>query len=213
MKDIAVYGAGGFGREIACLINLINEKEGLWNFIGFFDDGIAKGSKNEYGVILGGIEELNRWDKELAISVAIGSPGVLKKVVTDITNPAISFPNIISPDLVLIDKKSFRLGKGNIIHLKCFISCNVEVGDFNVVNENVTIGHDNSIGSFNVVMPYVKISGDVKIGDGNFFGLSSAILQQIKIGNGVRVGAGSIVIRKTQDNSLYVGNPAVKMEF
>lgn len=40
LKDIAVYGAGGFGREIACLIRLINEslEEPKWNFIGFFDD-------------------------------------------------------------------------------------------------------------------------------------------------------------------------------
>ena len=24
MKDIAIFGAGGFGREVACLINRIN---------------------------------------------------------------------------------------------------------------------------------------------------------------------------------------------
>jgi hypothetical protein len=26
MKDIAIYGAGGFGREVACLIRIINKK-------------------------------------------------------------------------------------------------------------------------------------------------------------------------------------------
>ena len=40
MKDIAIYGAGGFGREIACLIQMINksEKKPKWNIVGFFDD-------------------------------------------------------------------------------------------------------------------------------------------------------------------------------
>ena len=38
MKDIAIYGAGGFGREVACLIKRINEKAPTWNFIGFFDN-------------------------------------------------------------------------------------------------------------------------------------------------------------------------------
>lgn len=26
MKDIAIYGAGGFGREVACLLRRINEQ-------------------------------------------------------------------------------------------------------------------------------------------------------------------------------------------
>ena len=60
MKDIAIYGAGGFGREVACLIKRINEKEPTWNFIGFFDDNAElKGTRNEYGEVLGGMKELN----------------------------------------------------------------------------------------------------------------------------------------------------------
>ena len=59
MKKVAIYGAGGFGREVACLINKINEKSLEWDFIGFFDDGKEKGAKNEYGEVLGGLLELN----------------------------------------------------------------------------------------------------------------------------------------------------------
>lgn len=38
MKDIAVFGAGGFGREVANLIRRINAAAEVpeWNFIGFF---------------------------------------------------------------------------------------------------------------------------------------------------------------------------------
>ncbi|MEG2122093.1 MAG: serine acetyltransferase, partial [Rikenellaceae bacterium] len=39
MKEIAIYGFGGFGREVACLINMINEVTPQWKIIGFFDDG------------------------------------------------------------------------------------------------------------------------------------------------------------------------------
>ncbi len=50
MKDIAIYGAGGFGREVACLIHIINKKTPQWNLIGFFDDDAKlKNTKNEYG--------------------------------------------------------------------------------------------------------------------------------------------------------------------
>ena len=30
MKDIAIYGAGGFGKEVACIVNLLNEKKSQW---------------------------------------------------------------------------------------------------------------------------------------------------------------------------------------
>ena len=89
MKDIAIYGAGGFGREVACLIKRINEKEPTWNFIGFFDDGLVAGTNNEYGTILGGLGDLNSWDKPLDIVLAIGSPRVVEKISKNIYNKKI----------------------------------------------------------------------------------------------------------------------------
>ena len=45
MKEIAIYGFGGFGREVACLIRKINERQPRWKFIGYFDDGHASGDR------------------------------------------------------------------------------------------------------------------------------------------------------------------------
>ena len=41
MKDIAIYGAGGLGKEVVCLIDRINKSQSKpqWRLIGFFDDG------------------------------------------------------------------------------------------------------------------------------------------------------------------------------
>ena len=52
MRDIAIYGAGGFGREIACLIKEINGVEPTWNLIGFFDDGKEFGIFREFECII-----------------------------------------------------------------------------------------------------------------------------------------------------------------
>lgn len=35
MKDIAIFGVGGFGREVLTLIQDINKVEPTWNVIGF----------------------------------------------------------------------------------------------------------------------------------------------------------------------------------
>lgn len=213
MKDIAIFGAGGFGREVACLIRRINESqiEPCWNLIGFFDDGITIGSLNEYGCILGGIEELNAWDKPLAIVIAIGTPDILFKVAGKITNRNIFFPNLIDPSVVFLDPNNVSMGKGNIVCANCMVSCNVRIGNFNTLNGYVPVGHDSIIGNYNVFMPTTNISGGVKIGDCNFFGVKSVVLQYISIGNNTRIGACSVVIRKTKDGFLYMGNPAVKV--
>ena len=91
MKDIAIFGAGGFGREIVCLIKRINKQHpNTWNFIGFFDDDERIwGTKNVYGEVLGGKDKLNNWDKELALIITIGSPQALHKIVDGITNQSI----------------------------------------------------------------------------------------------------------------------------
>ena len=44
MMNIAIYGAGGFGKEVACLIDRINRNGGNWNLFGFFDDTKPAGS-------------------------------------------------------------------------------------------------------------------------------------------------------------------------
>ncbi|MDD4500245.1 MAG: NeuD/PglB/VioB family sugar acetyltransferase [Bacteroidales bacterium] len=208
MKKIAIYGAGGFGREVACLIRKINEQSSEWELIGFFDDGIEQGTKNEYGVVLGGIVEVNTFPEELAVVLAIASPKIVEKIVENITSSKIYYPNIISPDVIYLDKDNVNIGKGNIICSGSLLSCNVSLGDFNILNGFIPIGHDTQIGSFNSFMPAVKISGEVTIGNRNFFGVNSVVLQQIKIGNDTVVGANSLILRKTKDGMTYVGSPA-----
>lgn len=215
MKDIAIYGAGGFGREVACLLKRINEKEPTWNLVGFFDDNPDLKGKliSNYAICLGGIEELNAYPKKLCVTIPIGNPMVVRKIYESINNPNIDFPNLLAPETMIVDKDSFKIGKGNIIQTDCFFSCNVSMGDFNIFNGWVAFGHDDTIGSYNTFMPDTKISGSVTIGDENFFGVGSIVLQQLKIGNKVRIGAGSVLMTKPKDGELYIGNPAVKFKF
>jgi len=213
MKDIAIFGAGGFGREVACLINRINKETPTWNLIGFFDDNEKlKGTRNEYGDILGGIHELNSWNTPIDMAIAIGSPRIVKKIVENISNDKVNFPNIFAPTTIFLDENNISFGKGNIVASCCHFSCNVKIGDFNVFNSYITIGHDVTIGSYNSLMPGVRISGEITIGEENFFGCDSVVLQQLKVGNQTTIGANSTVVKKTKDGYTYIGNPAKKME-
>lgn len=212
MKDIAIYGFGGFGREVACLINHINEVESTWNLIGFFDDGVAPDTECKYGKVLGNIDTLNSWDKEIAVAIAVGNPKYLKEIPEKITNPKVEFPNLIAPNCFFFDLDSVRFGKGNILSFGCRMSCNVTLGDFNVLDGCISLGHDAVLGSYNMMFPEVRVSGQTTIGDRNYFGARCFVSQCLKIGNENRFGAGTFILRKIKDGGLYMGNPAKKVD-
>ena len=209
MKDIAIFGAGGYGKEIACLIQQINDVQPTWNMIGFFDDGKEKGVKiSHYGEVLGGMSEINSYPNELALAIAIGNPSSLKSVCERIINKNIYFPNIIAPTFGISDPQAFTIGEGNIIGHGCAVSCDVTIGNFNILNADIVIGHDAILGDYNVIMPDIRISGEVTIGNENLIGVGSIILQQVKVGNNVHLGAGAVLMTKPKDGCTYIGNPA-----
>lgn len=209
MKDIAIYGFGGYGREIASIIKSINIVKPTWNILGFFDDDQSKlGLENEYGKVLGGIDFVNSYDKELSVVMAIASPNVLEKIITNINNPNLSFPNIIAPTVFFFDKETFNIGYGNVICHHCRVSTDVTMGNFNLINGCCSFGHDVKLGNYNMMQPETRVSGETTIGNKNFFGVRCTILQGLKIGNETRIGAGSFIIRKTKDGQTYFGNPA-----
>lgn len=207
MKEIAIFGAGGFGREVASLIKRINEKCPTWKFVGFFDD-CPSASDNEYGKVLGNMESLNNLNREMAVVIAVAKPVSIKSIHSRLNNPLLYFPNIIAPEAYFLDPGNYSLGKGNIISSFTSLSCNVKIGDFNVINNRVSFGHDANIGDYNVFMTAGRISGNVSIGEGNLFGVGSIVLPGIKIGNNTTVSPGSVIIRPTKDNNVYIGNPA-----
>lgn len=214
MKDIAIFGAGGFGKEIACLIKQINDVEPQWNLIGFFDDGKDKGLQiSHYGKVLGGMDEINQYPSELALVISIGSPSSLRGVRERITNEKIYFPNIIAPTFGISDPETFTIGEGNVIGHGCSVSCDVTIGDFNVFNADIVMGHDAKVGNYNVIMPDIRISGEVTIGEENLIGVGSIILQQVKVGNKVHLGAGAVLMTKPKDGGTYIGNPAKRLKY
>jgi len=212
MNRIVIYGAGGFGREIACLINSINQVEKQWELIGFIDDGLPIGTKNSFGTVLGNLSYLNSITEKLAVAISVADPAILKKITSKITNPDVWYPNLIAPDVRFHDPSSFSIGIGNILFFSCRISCNVKIGNFNLLNSLASLGHDVTIGDRNVINPAVRISGDCTIGNNNFFGIHSIILQGLIVGNNTRIGVSSVVIRNTSDDFLYYGNPAKKIK-
>lgn len=212
--NIAIYGAGGFGKEVACLIKRINANGGDWNLIGFFDDSKPEGMPvSSYGTVLGGMDLLSSYAEPLAIAIAINDNKAVRRIRESISNPNVTFPNLVDPSLFLVDGDTLKMGEGNVIQNDCMISCDVTIGNFNLINDHVVVGHDNVIGNFNGLMPAAHLSGGITIGDNNLLGVASVVLQGMTIGIGVTLGANSVLMTQPRDNSTYLGVPAKKFDF
>jgi sugar O-acyltransferase (sialic acid O-acetyltransferase NeuD family) len=210
MKKLAIYGYGGFGIEVYFLICDIISHENTfdYDFIGFFDD---KEINSSYGKYLGGMEQLNAFQEELHIVIAIGNPQVIKKIHERIKKKDVYFPNIIHPSCKFIGQETLKIGVGNVFLTGSSISCNVDIGDFNIFNTNVILGHDVKVKNYNVFSPNVLISGNVNINEENLFGFNCGVIQGRTIGNRNIIGACSALIRNIMDNGTYFGVPASKI--
>ena len=205
MKKIAIYGAGGFGREVANLIDDINSHERRWEIVGFFDDEKSGETVNGHKV-LGGIIDLNNTKDEMDLVVAVGWPGPKKKIIENITNPHIRFATLIHPSVIM--SQCVEVGAGSIICAGSILTVDIRIGRHVIVNLNCTVGHDAVIGDYCSLMPGVDIAGQTQVGAGSFMGTGALIINQKKIGANSIVGAGAVVIADIPANCTAVGNPA-----
>jgi len=208
MKDIVIIGAGGFAKEVAFLIDEINNDELEWNLLGFIDE--EKQIKSKYSIINSDNWLINH-KSELSVAFGIGNPELLSSIYEKIKkNKKLRFPNLIHPNCVG-DWERIKLGKGNIICASNTFTTDIQIKDFNIINLDCTIGHDVKIGNFNVINPSVNMSGGVTIQNKVLLGTSSTILQYKNICDSTIIGAGAVVTKDIIESGIYIGSPAKKM--
>ncbi|TCP22928.1 sugar O-acyltransferase (sialic acid O-acetyltransferase NeuD family) [Tenacibaculum skagerrakense] len=192
MKNIAVIGSGGLGREVLGIIQSINRKENSWNFIGFYDDNLSNDLINGFP-ILGKIEELNQINEELYVVIAIGNPKIKELIKNKIFNSQIKFPTLIHPSVEIYSEENVVLGKGVVIAANSVLTVNIEISDFVYINTAVVIAHDTKIGKYSMIMPTVSISAGGEIGEKVYIGNGTKIDYAIQIDDNAVIKAGSIL--------------------
>jgi sugar O-acyltransferase (sialic acid O-acetyltransferase NeuD family) len=207
MRDIVIIGAGGFGKEVAWLIEQINRVEKTWNLIGFVDDNNPVGSDINGALILGPIDWLN--DKKYAVVCSISDPSIRYKVVKAQETTQNEFVNLIHPKVEWSD--SVTVGTGTLICEGAKFTVNISIGSHVIIYHDSVICHDAMISDFCTILPSVNISGNVFVDTKSTFGTGSKVIQNLKIGSNVMVGAGSVVIRDVEDDFKVVGVPAKRI--
>jgi sugar O-acyltransferase (sialic acid O-acetyltransferase NeuD family) len=190
MIKLAVYGAGGFGKEVRGMMEM---NQAVYSFAGFLDDFQKT------------IPQLKEADFD-DVLLAIADPIIRKGLIENWNRKKVDFANLISADIKL--HPSVQVQRGSIICAGVKMTVDIHIGSFVIINLNSTIGHDVQIGDYCSIMPSVNISGNVKIGEGVFIGAGATILQNLSIGAGAIIGAGAVVTHSILPGEKLRGVPA-----
>jgi sugar O-acyltransferase (sialic acid O-acetyltransferase NeuD family) len=163
--NLVIVGAGGLGSEVRALVNLINSAQLQYKLLGWIDDGKEKGTFIKNLPVLGGIKDLNEIKYPIDAILAIGDPGTRAKLVQQIVNPLVSFPNMSHPGVRFWSTSEIKVGQGNIFMQDVILTTDISIGNFNLIHHQTILSHDTTIGDFCSLMPGVKIIGGGSIGN------------------------------------------------
>ncbi len=178
MNDLIILGAGGFGREVAWIVERINKISPTWKLLGFMDDEESiQGKEINKHKVIGKIDFVKNYPNAYYVC-AIGASKTREQVVGKVKeiNSDIKFATIIDPSVEMSDFVS--IGEGTIICPHSIITVNIEIGSYVIINIDCTIGHDAILSDFVTLYPSVNVSGNTKIGHAVELGTGTQIIQK-----------------------------------
>jgi sugar O-acyltransferase (sialic acid O-acetyltransferase NeuD family) len=210
MVKTYIHGAGGFGREVAWLLeHLIAAPRRIEAFIE--DAGGSKIGQRLLGIPVLAPARID-YGEAPEIFVAIGNPRVRRKVTERHLAAGAGLPSAVAADVIV--HGSCKIGAGAIICRGSILTVDIRIGAHVHVNLDCTIGHDAQLDDYATLAPGVHVSGNVHIGAGAYIGTGATIIngeegRPLVIGRGCVVAAGATVTRDVPEKTLVAGVPAV----
>lgn len=209
MKKIIIIGVGGFGREVAWLIERINKVQPTYKLMGYVDDNVElQGTMIDSYPVLGDCDWLNNQKEEMYAVCAIGNAKVRRLVINKLDN--VKFETIIDPKVEMSDKVS--IGEGAIICAGTIITVGINIGNHVIINLDCTIGHDAILKDYVTLYPSVNVSGNTVLGECVEMGTGSQIIQGLEVVSETIIGAGAVVVKDVTESGTYVGMPVRKLD-
>lgn len=204
-----VFGAGGFGREIAWLA------EQIWAEaveIVFLVDNPAYVTGPVSGVPVRLVSDVAAIDGDRFV-VAVGDAQLRRRAVAACVGAGFQPAQLVHPRVEM--SRFVSLGGGCVVCAGSILTTDISLGEHVHVNLDCTIGHDVVIGDYSTLSPGVHVSGHVQIGRDVFIGTGANIINgsaasPLIIGDGALIAAGACVTKSVESGALVAGVPAVR---
>jgi len=104
--------------------------------------------------------------------------------------------------------RNVEIGENCFIFENNVLQYKVRVGNNVVMWSGNHIGHQSIIHDNCFLSSHVVVSGYCEVGENCFFGVNSCLGNNIRIADDCMIGAGSVVLKDTEPQKVYRGNPA-----
>lgn len=208
---VAIYGAGGFAREVAWLIETINQIEEQYQLVGFVDDNPKLRGQSINDIAVLNLEDLLTQHPASRVVGAIGNPQTRQTLMERVAQAGLAFETLLHPRAER--SRWIEYGEGIVICAGNILTTNIKLGDHVQINLDCTIGHDVIMGEYTTLAPGVHVSGWVHFGKRVYVGTGAVIIngtseKPLVIGDDAVIGAGACVTKSVESGLTVVGVPA-----
>lgn len=210
-KPIAIYGAGGFAREIAWLVQSCNEMTNRYQVVCFIDDNESTHGKVLNDIKIIGLKEAAERFAGAFVVSGIGSPTARQRLMEKAASIGFNFATIIHPR---VERSQWiEIGEGTVICAGNILTTNIKLGRHVQINLDCTVGHDVVMDDYTTLAPGVHVSGWVHFGKRVYVGTGAVFINgtseaPLTIGDDAVVGAGAVVTKSVTGGITVVGIPA-----
>lgn len=203
MQRMVIIGAGGFGREVAWVIERINAVAPTFEMLGFCDDATGK-NEGFCGIypLLGSIDKIKVQFGNVGFFCAIGNNRVRQEVTVNAR--AQGHEPILLVDPAAVIAPDVKIGRGGFVGIGSVVSVGSVIGEGVIVNHQVCVGHDVTVGNFAQLCPGVCVSGGCEIGEGALLGTLAGTIPLKRVGAWATVGAGMTALVNVADETTMV---------
>lgn len=210
-ERIAIYGGGGFAREVAWLVQSCANREANYQAVCFMDDDPALQGKTVNGLPTMSLAEARNRYPDARVVAGIGSPSVRERMVAKAEAVGFQFATIIHPRVERSEWVEF--GAGTVVCAGNILTTNITIGKHVQINLDCTIGHNAILSDYTTLAPGVHISGWVHMGRRVYIGTGAVVINgtekaPIVLGDDAVIGAGACVTKSVAMGLTVVGVPA-----
>lgn len=208
MKRLTLIGTKEFSEQIITFAN----RTGEFEFVGYFDDLVEKGTIINGKPVLGRVEDAIVLYNNGIFDYIFEGIGYtrfdLREYYYNMLKGKVPFANIIMPRVTLGD--NLQLGEGIYLGEDTFLCPNCVIEDNVFIHGGCTIAHDNKICKHSYLSGRIDTAGFCEIGERNFIGVRVLFADHVKTCSDVWIGIGCIVAKNINNPGKYM-SPSAKL--